>query len=73
MRANGPTGYNFILRFIVFTFIAGPASVFGFGLYGRFAIKHSIIAADKGDYAPMLVIILWLAGLLGTAIMVFKK
>ena len=27
--------YSFLIRFAVFAFIAGPASVFGFGMYGR--------------------------------------
>ena len=66
-------GYNFILRFIIFAFIAGPASVFGFGYYGRTGLQNSIAAAEKGNYSPMIILALWLAGLLSTAVMVFKK
>ena len=66
-------GYNFILRFIIFAFIAGPASVFGFGYYGRTGLQNSIAAAEKGNYSPMIILVLWLAGLLSTAVMVFKK
>jgi hypothetical protein len=65
--------YSFLLRFIVFLFIAGPASVVGFGLYGRVGIQHSIDAAQKGDYSPALVFLLWLGGMIATAVMVFKK
>jgi hypothetical protein len=67
-------GYSFtLMRFIVFLFIAGPASVVGFGLYGRVGIQHAINAAGKGDYSPSLVFLLWFGGMIGTAIMVFKK
>lgn len=66
-------GYNFILRFIIFAFIAGPASVFGFGIYGRVGIESSLAAAEKGNYSPLAVLVLWAVGLIGTAFMVFKK
>lgn len=65
--------YNFLLRFIIFAFIAGPASVFGFGLYGRVGIQNSLEAAERGNYSPMIILGLWLLGLIGTAIMVFKR
>lgn len=66
-------GYNFILRFIIFAFIAGPASVFGFGIYGRVGIESSLAAAEKVNYSPLAVLVLWAVGLIGTAFMVFKK
>lgn len=65
--------YNFVLRFAVFTFIAGPASVFGFGIYGRMGIQNSLIAAEKGDYSPLLILSAWVVGLISTAFMVFKR
>lgn len=65
--------YNFIVRFIIFAFIAGPASVFGFGYYGRVGVQNSITAAEQGNYGPMLILVLWLGGLVSTAILVFKR
>ncbi|HUR58374.1 MAG TPA: hypothetical protein VM029_11730 [Opitutaceae bacterium] len=65
--------YSFLWRFIVFLFIAGPASVVGFGLYGRVGIQHALNAAERGDYSQSLIFLLWFGGLIGTAIMVFKK
>ncbi len=66
-------GYNFILRFIIFAFIAGPASVFGFGVYGRMGVTNALNAADRGDYFPVAILTLWVAGLISTAFMVFKR
>ena len=67
-------GYSFVGRFILFLFIAGPASVFAFGIYGRIGIRNSIMAAtERGDYSPMIILVLWLLGLAGTAMMIFKK
>src|SRR5688572_14457677 len=65
--------YNFVLRFIIFAFIAGPASVFGFGLYGRVGIQNALNAAERGEYSPVIILGLWVLGLLGTAFMVFKR
>lgn len=65
--------YNFVLRFIIFAFIAGPASVFGFGIYGRMGIEGSLAAAEKGNYSPLSILALWIVGLIGTAFMVFKR
>ena len=72
---NGETkGYSFVGRLILFLFIAGPASVFAFGIYGRIAARSSITAvAERGDFTPMIIPALWLLGLVGTAIMIFKK
>lgn len=66
-------GYNFILRFIIFAFIAGPASVFGFGVYGRMGVTNALSAADRGDYFPVAILALWVVGLISTAFMVFKR
>ena len=65
--------YNFVLRFIIFAFIAGPASVFGFGVYGRVGIQNAMSAAAAGNYSPMVILGLWVVGLIGTATMVFKR
>ncbi len=65
--------YNFVLRFVIFAFIAGPASVFGFGYYGRTGLQNSITAAEQGNYSPALILVLWLGGLVSTAILVFKR
>ncbi len=65
--------YSFLIRFAVFAFIAGPASVFGFGLYGRVGLQNALTAAEKGDYSAAAILGLWVVGLIGTAIMVFKK
>lgn len=65
--------YNFIFRFAIFVFIAGPASVFGFGIYGRIGINHALTAAEKGDYSPAAILVLWIFGLISVAFMVFKK
>lgn len=66
-------GYNFILRFIIFAFIAGPASVFGFGVYGRMGVTNALNAMDRGDYFPVAILTLWVVGLISTAFMVFKR
>lgn len=66
-------GYNFPLRFAIFAFIAGPASVFGFGVYGRLNVQHSIAAAERGEYMPLTILVLWVVGLISTAVMVFKR
>ena len=65
--------YNFVFRFILFVFIAGPASVFAIGIYGRIGIRDAIAATERGNFSPMAILLLWLLGLLGTAIMIFKK
>ena len=66
--------YSFVGRFLLFLFIAGPASVFAFGIYGRIGIRNSLSAAlERGDFSPALILVLWLLGLAGTAIMIFKK
>ena len=66
--------YSFILRFILFMFIAGPASVFALGIYGRVGLRNALTAAaERGDYSAMGILLLWLVGLAGTAIMIFKK
>lgn len=69
----GKKSYNFVLRFIIFAFIAGPASVFGFGVYGRMGIQNAVTAAEKGNYSPLAILALWAVGLIGTAFMVFKR
>ena len=66
-------GYNFVLRFVIFAFIAGPASVFGFGYYGRTGVQTSLAAMEQGNYLPMFILVLWLGGLLSTAILVFRR
>ena len=66
-------GYSFMGRFIVFLFIAGPASVFALGIYGRFGIRNAIVAMERGDFSPMAILLLWVTGLVGTAVMIFKK
>ena len=66
--------YSFIARFLVFLFIAGPASVFAIGIYGRIGIRDAITAAtERGNFSPMMILLLWLVGIVGTAIMIFKK
>ncbi len=65
--------YNFVIRFVIFAFIAGPASVFGFGYYGRVGVQNSITAAEQGNFSPALILTLWLGGLVSTAILVFKR
>ena len=65
--------YSFILRFILFAFIAGPASVFALGIYGRMGFRDALTAMERGSYSPIIVLTLWLGGLLGTAVMIFKK
>lgn len=72
-EGDAKKSYNFLGRFILFLFIAGPASVFGIGLYGRTGIQHSLNAAERGDYSQSLYFFLWLAGLIGTAWMIFKE
>jgi hypothetical protein len=65
--------YSFVGRFLVFLFIAGPASVFAIGIYGRIGLRDAIAATERGSYTPMIVLALWVFGLIGTAIMIFKK
>ena len=67
------TSYSFVPRFILFVFIAGPASVFALGIYGRMGLRDAIAAMDRGSYSPITILILWLAGLIGTAVMIFKR
>lgn len=67
-------GYSFVARFLLFLFIAGPASVFAIGIYGRIGLRDAITAAtERGSYSPIIVLSLWIAGLIATAIMIFKK
>jgi hypothetical protein len=65
--------YSFVGRFIVFLFIAGPASVFAIGIYGRIGLRGSLAAAERGEFSPIAILSLWLLGLLGTAVMIFKR
>ena len=65
--------YSFIPRFILFVFIAGPASVFALGIYGRMGLRDAIAAMERGSYSPIAILILWLVGLVGTAVMIFKR
>ena len=65
--------YNFIFRFILFVFIAGPASVFALGIYGRIGLRDAIAAIERGSYSPIMILTLWLLGLVGTAVIIFKK
>ena len=67
-------GSSFVGRCLLFLFIAGPASVFAFGIYGRIGIRNAIAAAsERGDFSAMGILALWLVGLAGTAVMIFKK
>jgi hypothetical protein len=66
-------GYSFLLRFAVFIFIAGPASVFAFGIYGRVALKNTFDALERGEFKPAVILLFWIGGLIGTAHMCFKK
>jgi hypothetical protein len=73
-ETENKSGYSFVGRLIVFLFVAGPASVFAFGIYGRIGIRNAISAAvERGDLSSMTVMGLWIFGLIGTAIMIFKK
>jgi hypothetical protein len=66
--------YSFVGRFLIFLFIAGPASVFAFGIYGRIGLRNSLTAAvEQGNYMPLTIIVLWVLGIIGTAVMIFKK
>ena len=65
--------YSFIPRFILFVFIAGPASVFALGVYGRMGLRDAIAAMERGSYSPIMILGLWLIGLIGTAVMIFKR
>ncbi len=67
-------GYSFWGRTIMFLFIAGPASVFAFGIYARIGLRASVsAAAEKGDNSLLLIFGLWILGMLGTAYMIYKK
>ena len=70
---NEAKSYSFVLRFILFVFIAGPASVFARGIYGHMGLRGAIEAMERGSYSPIMVLILWLVGLIGTAVMIFKR
>jgi hypothetical protein len=66
--------YNFWWRLILFLFIAGPASVFAFGIYARVGIRSSLLVAmERGDYKPIVIFAMWIFGLIGTATMIFKR
>jgi hypothetical protein len=54
--------YSFVGRFLVFLFIAGPASVFAIGIYGRIGLRDAIAATERGSYTPMIVLGLWGSG-----------
>ena len=74
IESNKDRTYNFLWRFLLFIFIAGPASVFAFGIYGRLALKDSMAAAlQRGDFMPMIVPVLWVIGLIWTGWIVFKR
>jgi hypothetical protein len=65
--------YSFVIRFLVFVFIAGPASVFAVGTYGRIGLRDAIAATERGNFSPIVILACWILGLVGTAIMVFRK
>ncbi len=68
------SSYSFVGRTILFLFIAGPASVFAFGIYARIGLRASVnAAAEKGDNTMLLIFGLWILGLIGTGIMIYKK
>ncbi len=68
------SSYSFLGRSILFLIIAGPASVFAFGIYARIGLKASVTAAaEKGDNTMMIIFALWLLGMLSTAFMIYKK
>lgn len=66
--------YGLLWRVILFVFIVGPASVFAFGIYARIGVKASLMASlERGSYSFAVVLLLWLLGMIGTAVMIFKK
>jgi hypothetical protein len=65
--------YGFIGRLLLFLFIAGPTSVFAFGLWSRVGIGASTKAAATGGDSLSLGFILWLLGMIGSAIAIFKR
>jgi hypothetical protein len=65
--------YGFVGRFILFLFIAGPTSVFAFGLWSRVGVAASTNAAAPASNSFSLGFILWLVGMLATAIAIFKR
>lgn len=66
--------YGLVGRVILFLIIAGPGSVLAFGLWFRTGIVASITAGmAKGDFTPMMIFALWLIGMIGSAVMIFKR
>lgn len=66
--------YGLLGRVILFAFIAGPASLIAFGLWVRIGVNASTVGGTgKGSSSMTLVFVLWLVGLLATAIPIFKK
>lgn len=65
--------YGFVGRFILFLFIAGPTSVFAFGLWSRVGVGSSANAAAPASNSLSLGFILWLLGMIGSAIAIFKR
>lgn len=66
--------YGLLGRVILFLFIAGPASMIAFGLWVRIGVNASTVGGNgKGSSSMTLVFVLWIVGLLATAIPIFKK
>ena len=66
--------YGFVGRLILFLFIAGPTSVFAFGLWTRVGVGGSSNAAGATTSSSLsLGFILWLLGMIGSAIAIFKR
>ena len=65
--------YGFIGRLILFLFIAGPTSVFAFGLWSRVGLGASTNGAAPASTSLSLGFILWLLGMIGSAIAIFKR
>lgn len=61
-------------RVILFGFIVGPGSLIAFGLWVRMGTGVSVSSAvERGDWTQTVLFAFWLAGILGTAIAIFKR
>ena len=66
--------YGLLGRVILFLFIIGPGTVIALGLWVRIGAGASISTAiSKGDWSLTLIFFLWLIGLAGSAVAIFKR
>ena len=60
-------------RVILFLFINGPTTMLALGMWIRVGAHTSAHAASKGSSWLTITFVVWLVGLIGSALAIFKK